>query len=244
MGKKLTHEIFLEKLKEKGIFYEFDYLSEYTFSKNKIKVRHKKCGHIFTPFASNHLTQGGCPKCTSRVDYTESFKEKSNLIHNNKYDYSLNKIIVHKEKVKIICPLHGLFWQNPADHLTGYGCKKCGYEIVSKENLKNPKGWRYTNWVKCAEKSKNFDSFKVYILKCWDENELFYKIGKTFTTVKKRFDSSELPYNWEIIQIFEGEGRYISELEEELKRKNKIFEYIPSKKFRGMYECFKHIKIW
>ena len=34
------------------------------------------------------------------------------------------------DKIKIICPSHGVFEQNAYDHLDGHGCNKC--TIISK----------------------------------------------------------------------------------------------------------------
>ena len=66
----------------------------------------------------------------------EKFIEKANKVHSNKYDYS--KITEYKnarkDKICIICPLHGEFWQTPHNHLLGYeGCKKC-YAIKNSKN--------------------------------------------------------------------------------------------------------------
>lgn len=68
---------------------------------------------------------------------TKSFIEKANLIHNNKYDYS--KVEWHniKEKLCIICPKHGEFWQTGDAHLQGRGCPKCGKENNSVRQKKN-----------------------------------------------------------------------------------------------------------
>ena len=54
--------------------------------------------------------------------------ERANKIHKGKYDYS--KIIYKgsKEKVCIICPKHGEFWQEANSHLRGCKCPKCSYE--------------------------------------------------------------------------------------------------------------------
>lgn len=42
------------------------------------------------------------------------------------YDYSQVKYVNQYTKVKIICPLHGEFYQYPADHWRGYnGCSQC-----------------------------------------------------------------------------------------------------------------------
>ena len=72
----------------------------------------------------------------------KEFIEKSNLIHNNKYDYSETIYTHSKNKLFIICPLHGKFEQIPMGHIKGQGCKKCGvlkkkvnttYKCVSNE---------------------------------------------------------------------------------------------------------------
>ena len=55
----------------------------------------------------------------------EQFIQKSNEIHNNKYDYSLVEYQNMKTKVKIICPIHGQFEQEPKHHLNGCGCPNC-----------------------------------------------------------------------------------------------------------------------
>lgn len=54
-----------------------------------------------------------------------NFVEKANNIHNNKYDYSNVNYINNYSKVCIICPIHGEFWQQPSEHLKGFGCKLC-----------------------------------------------------------------------------------------------------------------------
>ena len=81
-----------------------------------------------------HLKGDGCPKCAGNyVLSTEEFIEKAKKIHGNKYDYSKVKYIKSKEKICIICPEHGEFWQTPNEHLMGNGCKKCGYKKISNK---------------------------------------------------------------------------------------------------------------
>ena len=50
---------------------------------------------------------------------------KSQQIHKNKYDYSLVEDCNTNNKIKIICPSHGIFEQRLSYHLLGGGCKKC-----------------------------------------------------------------------------------------------------------------------
>jgi len=55
----------------------------------------------------------------------ESFIKKAIVIHGNKYDYSKTVYTLSKEKVLIICPTHGEFWQKANGHLNGKGCRAC-----------------------------------------------------------------------------------------------------------------------
>lgn len=63
----------------------------------------------------------------------DEFIERSNIIHNDFYDYSLVEYKNTSTKVKIICPKHGVFEQNSNNHLRGSICKKCSYEKISEE---------------------------------------------------------------------------------------------------------------
>ena len=47
------------------------------------------------------------------------FINKSNNIHNSKYDYSKTNYVNSWTKVEIICPIHGSFWQLPSNHTAG-----------------------------------------------------------------------------------------------------------------------------
>ena len=77
-----------------------------------------------------HLNGQGCPYCCGNVKgSSETFIEKAKKIHGDKYDYSKVEYINNRTKVCIICPKHGEFWQNPHEHLNGYGCLLCGQEI-------------------------------------------------------------------------------------------------------------------
>lgn len=49
-------------------------------------------------------------------------------VHGNKYDYSKVVYTRMKDKVEIICPIHGSFFQEPHSHLKGYDCPKCALE--------------------------------------------------------------------------------------------------------------------
>ena len=57
---------------------------------------------------------------------TREFIEKAKKIHGDKYDYSKVEYKNTRTKVRIICPVHGEFWQTPSSHLSGRGCPNCG----------------------------------------------------------------------------------------------------------------------
>ena len=95
----------------------------------------------FWQIPHNHLIGNGCPKCGfERIKMvnssnTNEFIKKSNMVHNNKYNYSKVDYVNAYKNVCIICPIHGEFWQTPTKHLCGGGCQKCngGIKITQKE---------------------------------------------------------------------------------------------------------------
>lgn len=118
-------------------YSDFEYINSQT--KGIIKCfKHGK----FKQTPANHLQGQRCPKCAlddkiKKQTITHCvFKERSKIIHNNKYDYSETNYIHGKIKSKIKCPIHGEFWQTPNNHLNGHGCPSCksstGEEIISK----------------------------------------------------------------------------------------------------------------
>ena len=62
---------------------------------------------------------------------TEEFIKRVKQVHGDRYDYSKVEYINAQQKVCIICPEHGEFWQNPFGHLSGRGCKECGKPVKS-----------------------------------------------------------------------------------------------------------------
>jgi len=99
---------------------KYDYsLTEYKNTFTKVKIICLKHG-VFEQFPQSHL-EVGCILCKRE----RNFIKNSNIIHKNKYDYSLVNYIDKYAKVKIICPEHGEFEQEPVYHIRGNGCKKC-----------------------------------------------------------------------------------------------------------------------
>jgi hypothetical protein len=59
---------------------------------------------------------------------TAQFIEDAVKVHGERYDYSLVEYVNDREKVKIICKEHGMFYQLPYSHVgQKAGCLKCGF---------------------------------------------------------------------------------------------------------------------
>jgi protein-arginine kinase activator protein McsA len=69
---------------------------------------------------------------------THTVIQKFHRIHGDLYDYSETEYISSKHKLKIICNVHGAFWQLPSDHKNGRGCPTCNgnKEKISQEEFK------------------------------------------------------------------------------------------------------------
>lgn len=244
-----TKEKFIEEAnKAHNNFYDYS-LVEYINARQKVKIICPKHG-IFEQTPDGHLRPSGCKKCRNEKvgkinSFTkEEFVEKANQKHNFKYDYSKTEYVNENTKLCIICPIHGEFWQRGGDHLKSRGCKKCGNYNTSLYQKENPNGWSYKTWEEKSKISSSFDSFKIYILKCWNEEEEFYKIGRTYATIKNRFRSKSLiPYNFEVLFYYIGSAKEIVELENKLKKEHRKDKYMPKLKFGGMYECFSNVNI-
>ena len=65
----------------------------------------------------------------------EQFINEAKSIHGEKYDYSKVEYVNNSTKVRIICPIHGEFYQTPKSHLHGNGCPRCG--IIKRSNSKS-----------------------------------------------------------------------------------------------------------
>jgi hypothetical protein len=88
---------------------------------------------------------------SKKLTITE-FINKSNLIHNYIYDYSLVGYKNNKTEVNIKCEKHGIFNQRPDSHLRGIGCKFCGeekFKITQRKNIN-----------KVVEDFNNFHNYK------------------------------------------------------------------------------------
>ena len=131
---KYTTDYVIKKSKE--IFGNNTYNYDKTVCNNStdyITITCPKHGD-FTKQAYVHLnSRQGCPYCSDKRLNMIKFLEKAHEVHGDRYDYSKVEYSGCNEKICIICPEHGEFWQTTNGHLGGNGCPKCQYKNSRKK---------------------------------------------------------------------------------------------------------------
>ena len=151
---KLTTEDFIKKAKAvHGDRYDYSKV-EYVGTKTKICIICKEHGE-FLQSPKKHLLGQGCIKCHHNYlakRYSlgkEKFIEKAHAVHNGFYDYSKVEYVNSHTQVQILCPLHGVFNQEPASHLQGHGCPICA-------NIENGNKRRKWTLDKCQNEARKY----------------------------------------------------------------------------------------
>lgn len=168
---------FIERAKLKfGNKYDYSKVN-YINPKTKVEIICPEHGSFFQ-YPYNHLQGHGCPKCASRdknrLDNAE-FIEKAKSKFGDKYDYSKVKYIDYYTEVEVICPIHGAFWQKPANHLSGSGCPTCANinrgngkrllleEFISKAQEVHGEDYNYSE---IKEYKNGKEPVKIFCNKC------------------------------------------------------------------------------
>lgn len=234
--KRLSQEDFIKKA-QLVHNNRYDYSNTvFTTVNDKVTISCKNHGD-FIQNANQHLLGSKCKKCAMedrskvRTKSTEEFIKSAIATHGNRYSYSKASYTKFSDKIIITCQTHGDFEQHAGSHIRGANCPKCVHSAKTG-------AWSYSDWETAGTKSKEFEGYQLYILRCFNETESFFKIGKTFVNLNRRYDCvSALPYRYIIeFQLF-GDARTISELEVLLLSKYKEYKYVPAINFHGNTEC-------
>jgi len=159
-----TLEEFLSQAKSiHGNKYDYS-LVTYVNTETKVAIICPEHG-VFLKYPKYHIRGSGCVKCIGLAKKTlKEFIDQSKLVHGNKYDYSLAEYKSNRDKLLIVCPIHGEFWQSPSNHVKGIGCPSC------------------------ASHGFNPDLPAVlYLLLFQKSIDVFWKIGITNRTIEERF---------------------------------------------------------
>jgi len=148
MSKSNVNEFIVKARKVHGNKYDYSKV-EYHGCKNKVCIICPEHGEFWqTP--DGHVQGRGCPVCRyisvsiKNKLTNEEFIEKAKKIHGDKYDYSKINYINQKEKICIICPEHGEFWQIPTTHIDHKcGCPKCSgnHKYNTEEFINSLPSW-------------------------------------------------------------------------------------------------------
>lgn len=104
----------------------------------------------------------------------EQFIEGARKVHGNKYDYSRVQYKNNKEKIEIICPIHGSFLQTPQHHLKGCGCPKCaGRDNTTEDFLRKAK---QVHGDKYDYSQTNYVDYKTPVNIICKEHGQFYQL--------------------------------------------------------------------
>lgn len=193
----------------------------------------------FYQLPSNHLKGKGCRACgiiknTRNKKYSNEYAIKRLMnVHGGRYCYDETIYNGVENKIKIKCHNHGFFHQIYSHHAKGHGCKKCFME--------NGAGFSRTSYIDLCNR-KYAGKSNLYILKCFNESEVFYKVGITCGDIKYRYaKKSDMPYSFDVVYFISGEVGAIWNLEKSIHRSLRNKKHKPKINFSGETECFKSL---
>lgn len=192
MPAKLTTQEFIDRARAvHGDKYGYAFVV-YQSANKKVFVYCQEHG-MFSVRPDNHLSRRGCPICAGVKKHTnESFIKIACIVHGNTYGYEQVDYRHSYTKVTIVCRDHGPFSISPNNHLKGGGCPGC-----AKTGFDRTK-----------------DGF-LYVLR--SECGRYMKIGITHKPEKRHARLSKAtPFSFKCIELIEGRGDQIANLEKDL----------------------------
>ena len=127
---KTTEDFINEANKVHNNLYNYS-KSKYIDCNTKICITCKIHGDFEQLHRAHIYNKSGCPKCSliKNANFNkgnkEDFIKKSNILHNNTYDYSKVNYINQATKVIIGCKIHGDFEQTPNNHTHKTSPRQC-----------------------------------------------------------------------------------------------------------------------
>ncbi|NEQ41508.1 MAG: GIY-YIG nuclease family protein [Okeania sp. SIO3I5] len=170
-SQKITKEEFVKRSqKHFGDRYDYSLFNTLPPAGEMVEILCVEHGKNFLQEPRNHMRgYTGCSICQSRKlsgsiedrgtiksqkELTQKFIKRAQEIHGDTYDYSKFEYINSSTKGKIICSIHGDFFQTPSNHLKGTKCPKCSIEKQKENSFKklcNEKNVNYYRALKRRE---------------------------------------------------------------------------------------------
>lgn len=240
--KRLTREEFISRSTAiHGGKYDYSKV-EYKTIEEKIYFSDKETGEVFYQKASAHM-RGHKPRRENKTPRKKrheqiarselkrmakaAFIKRASEIHNGFYDYSQVRYLTEDDKVCIIDPVLGEFYDKPRNHVRGSGHPKRKYV--------NADGFLTENNLKINKNEKYF----LYFIAIGKD---IYKIGLTKKKTKTPRFVDLSRQSGKIVELkilFEGEFQDLVRIESEILY-SPTFESVRARKqeFRGGTECF------
>jgi hypothetical protein len=134
----------------------YEYPEEYKGSNSPIRIICPDHGD-FRQSPNYHWGGGGCPKCGNRRKGApwgiDEFLLHAKETHGGKYEYDKSTFTRMRDKIRIICPIHGEFWQVCQMHVYGQGCPSCGNSLSKGE--KEILDWLADNGFQVKSRSRD-----------------------------------------------------------------------------------------
>jgi hypothetical protein len=130
-AKKKTHEDFVKEANRIFGNGRYEYLSQYADALAPMLIKCTVCGTEWSQRPYDHLNGHGCRHCGYRKNSNARYLTlrdvvaRARQIHGDTFEYP-GPYIDAQSKMPIICPLHGIFYQRPAEHYCSpAGCPEC-----------------------------------------------------------------------------------------------------------------------
>ena len=229
---KLSRLAILRNFQEThGDLYDYSLVAGSALTSEKVTI---VC-QIHGPFQqkiNNHQQGQHCPSCTGTPKKTlDEVIHEFRKVHGDTYDYS--KITDYKnanEKMCIVCPTHGDFWQNRINHgKGGTGCPVCAWEF---------KGFRSTANIKPEQEMQPSG---VYLLKITHLATSWVKVGvarDVIDRVKRLIESANtICFTVEVVAYVQCKLITALSREKQILDNLQDAKYQPEIKFQGYTEC-------
>ena len=199
---RMNNDSFIKKAKAvHGDRYDYSKV-QYVHNKTEVCIICREHGEFWQK-PKNHLSGYGCPICSGRKKMrTIDFIKRAKQVHGDKYDYSKTDYKGNSEKVCIICPEHGEFWQRADNHLKGFGCVQCGFIANSTKQ----KIWTRE---KCYETARQYKELNTFSKECQAAYVIAHRNGwlQDYTWLSRR----QLPNDyWTKELVIEEARKYTS----------------------------------
>ena len=177
-------------------------------------------------FVSNCHARKTCYNCTPKFQFYSDGELKSKMAeYSGRTDFLKGSPNYGSQAVK-------------RDWYQDYAQKIYGDPLTS--------GFGRSVFVEACERNNNGKG-KLYLIKCFLGDEMFYKVGITSLSVKKRYSNKrDMPYNYELVWTIEGDPSEIWDMELLYKRKTKETRYQPDLwrgEARETFKCHGNCKI-